>query len=205
MRLSNLSGEGKGISLIQHRQNVQRSQIAAIIQERRTVRKFLSDPVPQSLLLELMNTANWAPNHGLREPWRFIQYKEEGRHAFAAAVIDSMTAEEKDKYAAQRLTDYLTIPIHLLVVMPQDAKQKRWDEDYAAACCWIQCFQLAAWERGLGVVWKTNNYIYTPAFLEAVGVQADEKLVGVLHIGYPEEIPVPRPRTPAEDKMIVHG
>ncbi|WP_283657652.1 nitroreductase family protein [Paenibacillus sp. RC343] len=33
---------------------------------------FMDRPVPQQLILELLNHAVWAPNDGLREPWRFI-------------------------------------------------------------------------------------------------------------------------------------
>jgi nitroreductase len=34
--------------------------------------RFEERPVPQALVLELLNHAVWAPNHRLREPWRFI-------------------------------------------------------------------------------------------------------------------------------------
>ncbi|MDF2661542.1 MAG: nitroreductase [Paenibacillus sp.] len=131
--------------------------IAELIRNRRTVRSFRSDPVSHELLMELLDIANWAPNHGSREPWRYILYRGASRTAFAEAVLGAMSAEEKDKYAEQRLNDYGRIPLHLIVVMKEDPRQKQWDEDYGAVCCWIQNFQLAAWERGIGVVWKTNS------------------------------------------------
>ncbi|MBP1993669.1 nitroreductase family protein [Paenibacillus eucommiae] len=179
-------------------------KVAEVIRSRRTIRQFKAEPVSQELVLELLNVANWAPNHGRREPWRYIQYKGEARAQFAEAVIGSFTAEEKIKYAEHRLKYYMEIPIHLIIVMKEDPRQKQWDEDFGAVCCWIQTFQLAAWERGLGVVWKTNTYIYAPAFREAVGVEAGEKIVGVLHVGYPEIIPGAQPRTAAENRLIVH-
>ncbi|QMV43402.1 nitroreductase family protein [Cohnella cholangitidis] len=179
--------------------------VAELLRNRRTIRQFKSDFVPLELLLELLNIANWAPNHGLREPWRFILYRKEARATFADAVIRSMSAEDRARLEAQKRDDYAKIPYHLIVVMKEDPRQKQWDEDYGAACSWIQSFQLAAWERGLGVVWKTNNFVYSPHFREAVGVQAGEKVVGVLHIGYPEVIPEPRPRTPAEERLTLHG
>ncbi|WP_239551479.1 nitroreductase family protein [Paenibacillus elgii] len=46
--------------------------IAQTIRERRSIRAFNRTPVPQDLVLQLLNDAVWAPNHGLREPWRFI-------------------------------------------------------------------------------------------------------------------------------------
>ena len=178
--------------------------VAEVIRQRRTIREFKSDAVEQELILELMDIARWAPNHGLREPWRFIQYVGDARAAFTEAVIGSFSAEEKVKYAEQRLKYYTEIPVHLIVVMKQDPRQKQWEEDFAAACSWIQSFQLAAWERGLGVVWKTNSYMYSPYFREAVGVHAGEKVVGVLHVGYPQVVPDPRPRADVGHHLIVH-
>lgn len=177
--------------------------IAELIRNRRTVRSFRSDPVSHELLMELLEIANWAPNHGGREPWRYILYRGAARSAFAEAVMGAMSAEEKEKYAEQRLKDYGRIPLHLIVVMKEDPRQKQWDEDYGAVCSWIQNFQLAAWERGVGVVWKTNTYIYAPAFREAAGVHAGEKVVGVLHIGYPETVPAPRVRTSAALRLDI--
>jgi nitroreductase len=179
--------------------------IAQVLKARRTIRQFKSDSVPLALIVELMNIANWAPNHGLREAWRFILYHGESRLKFAEAVIGALSAEERTRLGDQRLKEYTHIPIHLIVVMKEDSRQKQWDEDYGAACCWIQNLQLAAWERGLGVVWKTNTYSYAPAFREAVGISGGEKVVGVLHVGYPAVIPEPRPRKSAEQQMIIHG
>ncbi|OXS58379.1 nitroreductase [Cohnella sp. CIP 111063] len=179
--------------------------VAETLRQRRTIRQFKPDPVPFPLLLELLDTANWAPNHGLREPWRYILYQGEARSEFTEAVLGSMSAEDKAKYAEQRIRDYAVIPCHLIVVMKEDPRQKQWEEDFGAACGWIQSFQLAAWERGIGVVWKTNPYIYSPHFRRAVGVADGEKVVGVLHVGYPDLIPDPRPRSPAESKLTVRG
>lgn len=180
-----------------------RYPMAELIRQRRTVRRFKPDSVPRGLLMELLEVANWAPNHGLREPWRYILYEGAAREAFTDAVIGAMTAEEKTKYAEIRRAYYLEIPVHLIVAMKQDPRQKQWDEDYAAVCCWIQCFLLAAWERGLGAVWKTNTYAYAPAFRSAIGVADGEKIVGVLHIGYPAAVPDARPRTSAERLLTV--
>lgn len=181
-----------------------RFPVAQAIRERRTVRQFRPDPVDRALLLELMEIACWTPNHGMREPWRFILYLGGARRAFAEAVLAGLSVEEREKYGSAR-TAYLDgIPVHLVVTMAEDPRQKQWVEDFSATSSWIQSFQLAAWERGLGVVWKTNNYMYHPGFREAVGVRPGERVVGVLHVGYPEAVPDPKPRTPLLDKLTVY-
>lgn len=177
--------------------------ISQLIKERRTVRLFKSDQVTVDQLTELLDIAVWAPNHNLREPWRFIVYTGEGRKVFADAVIHAFTADEKEKYGENRRNEYMTIPLHLIVVLKEDPRQKQWDEDFSAVCCLIQNLQLAAWEQGIGMVWKSNPYMYNPKFRDAVGVLPGEKIVAALHIGYPRIIPPAVPRTPASEKLTV--
>jgi nitroreductase len=177
--------------------------MADLIRERRSVRMFKTDPVSTELVLELLNVSVWAPNHGNRQPWRFILYRGEGRTTFAYAMVQTYSAEDRVKYGPKKLEYYQSVPLHLLVILKEDPRQKVWDEDYAAICCLIQNFQLLAWEQGLGVVWKTNNYGYDPKFRESAGVVPGEKIVGVLHIGYPDVIPPERPRTAVQDLLTI--
>ncbi|MGG1553664.1 nitroreductase family protein [Paenibacillus ferrarius] len=177
--------------------------IAQAIKARRTVRTFKSDPVADELLLELLNVAVWAPNHENRQPWRFLLYKGEGRAVLADAMLQSYDAEDRERYGKRKREYFLEVPAHLVVVLKEDARQKQWDEDYAAACALIQNFQLAAWEQGLGVVWKTNHYNYDPKFRESIGIQPGEKIVAVLHIGYPSVIPPVQKRKRAEELLTI--
>ncbi|MGJ9385743.1 nitroreductase family protein, partial [Salipaludibacillus sp. CF4.18] len=81
--------------------------------------------------------------------------------------------------------------------------EKQWEEDFSATSALIQNFQLSAWENDLGVVWKTNRYNKKQEFLQAVGIKDDEKIVGVLHIGYINKIPEAKPRTRVEEKLTI--
>ncbi|WP_138753130.1 nitroreductase family protein [Paenibacillus sinopodophylli] len=177
--------------------------MAALIKQRRTIRTFTDQAVTIEQLTELLDTAVWAPNHNLREPWRFIVYTGDGRSQFADAMIETFTKEEKAKYEEQRRKEYMHIPLHLLVIMKEDPRQKQWDEDFSAVCCLIQNLQLAAWEQGIGMVWKSNPYMYNPTFRDRAGVQAGEKIIAVLHIGYPRVIPSPSKRTSAKELLHI--
>ncbi|RIE00695.1 nitroreductase family protein [Cohnella faecalis] len=119
--------------------------VAQLIRDRRTVRQFREDPVPQLLITKLLDIACWAPNHGFREPWRFIQYRGEARRTFAESVVATFSAEEKEKNGDRRLAYYMDIPVHLIVVAKEDPRAKQREEDFAAVCCWIQNF---SWRLG---------------------------------------------------------
>lgn len=179
--------------------------VADLIRKRRSVRLFREEPVPQELVENLLDVAVWAPNHLNRQPWRFILFQGEARKVFAQAMVATYSTEERTQYGEVKRQYLEQVPAHLIVVLKEDPRQKVWDEDYAAVCALIQNFQLAAWEAGLGVVWKTNHYGYDPEFRDAVGVRPGEKIAGVLHIGYPRVVPEPVERKPAASLLTVYS
>lgn len=171
--------------------------VAQVIKERRSIKKFKSDPVPTELIVNLLNTAIWAPNHGLREPWRFILLKDEGKKVLADAIM------KKNEELRKKWEYVMNVPAHLVVVMKEDPRQKQWEENFAAVCTMVQNLQLAAWEQGVGMIWKTNPLIHDPNFREKIGVEQGEKIIGYIHIGYPEAIPDAKDRTPAEELLTI--
>ena len=54
---------------------------------------------------------------------------------------------------------FSSVQAHIIVIMPEDSNEVLKEEDYAANWALIQNFQLAAWERGLGVFWKRDTYL----------------------------------------------
>jgi len=181
------------------------SNITKVIRERRSIKQFKNDSISKDVIFELLNIAAWAPNHGLREPWRFVLFMEDGREQLAEAIINAPIKGGKKKSPEMVHKKIMTAPIHLLVLMEEDPRQREWEEDFAAACVFIQNLQLAAWERGIGTIWKTEPYIYSPYFREKVGVKPGEKVVGLIHAGYPEKIPEGIARTAIEEKANVIG
>lgn len=181
--------------------------IAQTIRERRTIREFNGEPMSRETVMELLNDAVWAPYHSAKEPWRFILFMEEGRRTFADAVIQAYPKEESDKWIDWAIKTYLHLSqAHLLVVIDADPRQKQFEDAFLAAGALIQNLQLLAWERKIGVVWKTSDYILLPKFLNAVGVKPGERVVGTLHIGYFNEDKIPRPkkRMPVSERLTVH-
>ncbi|MGZ0050431.1 nitroreductase family protein [Brevibacillus gelatini] len=174
--------------------------IAKVIRERRSIKKgYKPDAVPEELVLELLNDAVYAPNHGLREPWRFVFVPSEKKEAFVEKLI---TVYPPETHEARREM-YNQPAAYLIVIMKEDPRQKQWEEDFSAVCALIQNFQLLAWERNLGVVWKTNAHNWDPKAHQILGVAPGEKIVGFLHLGFFDEKDVPeaRPRTRAEEKF----
>ncbi|AHC19567.1 MULTISPECIES: nitroreductase family protein [Paenibacillus] len=168
-----------------------------VIQERRTIKRFKSDSIPVDTIKELLDVAVWAPNHKMREPWRFLLFAGEGRKKLAKAIAADIGKDNKFE------SGILHNPIQLLVVLEEDPRQAVWDEDFAAVSALVQNFMLAAWSKGIGTFWVTKPFLYSPKFREHLGIQPGEKVIGMIYAGYPDVIPESRPRTPAADKLTL--
>lgn len=193
-----------GVDLMTQTQSIQGNSVAEVIKGRRSIKQFKQDPLPQGLLEELLNVAVWAPNHGIREPWRFIAFQGDGTKFLAETAFAFVKRAIADPEVAAKRKEYISnIPLSLIVVMPEDPRQREWDEDYAAVSALVQNFQLAAWEKGVGTIWKTDPYIYQPEFRSKIGVKPGEKIVALIHAGYPENVPDSRPRTEASELLQI--
>jgi nitroreductase len=170
------------------------SALANLIRTRRTIGAFTDQPLAAETILSLLETAVWTPNHRMTEPWRFIVITGDGRLAYAdirrQMVIETSKAAdeaERQKAGDGTFNKFAAIPAYLVVVQKQAADPEICEEDYAACSALIQNFMLLAWEAGIGTAWKTFK---NDARLRALfQLSADEKVVGIVHIGYPAETP----------------
>lgn len=185
--------------------NERQAIIDELIKERRSITSFKPDSVPTEEIIELLEVAKWAPNHKMTEPWRFLLYTGEGTETFIQAFIESQPAPggEISEGVKRKADHFRSIPVHLVVIMPEDPRQKNWDEDHAAVSALIQNFQLAAWARNIGMIWRSNDWIYNPTFREKIGVQPGEKIVATLMLGYIKDVPKAKERTPIKEKLMI--
>ncbi|MFZ3577544.1 nitroreductase family protein [Virgibacillus sp. DJP39] len=176
----------------------QLTNLAKLIRERRSVKNGYTDrTVEQETVLELLDSAVWAPTHGMRQPWRFIFIGSDQKETFAKKVASTYPEEKQENREA-----YLNEPnAFLIVVMDVPDNQKQYDENFGATASMIHNFQLLAWEQQLGVVWKTNPHIYDENVKNILDVSENEKIVGFIHLGYFDEAPIAKPRKSVADKF----
>ena len=182
--------------------------LKTIIQERRSIKKFNGKPVGASVITELLETAAWAPNHGNREPWRFVVAAEGGletiRNTLKECTIpkwNTLSPEELEP----KIAGFKLPGAFVFVIVPEDPRQKERLEDFSAASALIQNAQLLAWEKGIGTCWKTPAWIDAPKFREAIGVKPGERILAMLQFGYYDELPKAKERTPIEEKITYFG
>ncbi|KHE72432.1 nitroreductase [Halobacillus sp. BBL2006] len=177
---------------------------------RRSIHDFKEDNVEQSTLKEVFAKSSLAPTHRMKQPWNILMFQDNGKEDYADSVLESYEREgffsssdweraEKMKTGIRKFL--VQIPHHALVYMEKDKDAHKYEEDYAAVCAFIQNAQLLAWEKGIGVLWMTSPYLDDPLFADAIGLDPSlHKLVAVLQMGYPRQIPKAKPRVPIDEK-----
>lgn len=154
------------------------------IRVRRTIKVYDGEPVPTSLVLELLELAVTAPNHHDTEPWRFV--------VMGPGTIDRLAAAVDDPKLRRSRT---------AVVVAQEVAEDRSvaEEDYAACACAIQNLMLAARGRGVASFWRTPRSLDEPAAHALLGLDGGARVVGVVHLGRPAE---PFPTAPCARSAV---
>jgi nitroreductase len=161
-------------------------ELEEAIRTRRTHKAYGSEPLSRGDLEALLDLARWAPNHNLTQPWRF-------RVLGPAALARLGAAAEPD--AAAKLARAPTLVVASATLRGDPVED---EEDLHAAACAVYAVLLGAHARGFAGYWRTPEVLRTPAGREAVGLEAEERVLGLIHLGPPREAKSPPERRPLE-------
>lgn len=164
--------------------------VETAIRSRRTHKAFGPEPLPRAQLEELLELASWAPNHNLTVPWRF-------RVVGPEALVRLKRVAGPD--GAAKLDRCPTLVV-ASAVLGGDAVQD--EEDLHATAVASYIVLLAAHARGLAGYWRTPGLLRGEEGRAAVGLPAEERFVGLLHLGHARQEKPPPPRPTATETTI---
>jgi nitroreductase len=165
--------------------------VETAIRTRRTHKAFGPEPLPREEIDELLELASWAPNHNLTVPWRF-------------RVVGPETLRRLKQVAGPEGTAKLDRAPTLIVVscvLSGDPVEEEEDLHATAAASYIVL--LAAHARGYAGYWRTPGLLRTPEGCSAVGLGAEERFVGLLHLGHPRQ-EKPAPERPGAERTTTY-
>jgi len=176
--------------------------VSDAISSRRSIKRFTSRAVTREQMETLLAAAVAAPNHRLTQPWRFYVLGPEARHAYGLVLGGRKAKKIEDPAAAQAMrntvaAEHRALPAMLAVAVADNENPEIREEDYAAVMMAIQNLALAAVALGLGTHVKTGAIMSDPAARAAAGVKDNERIVSVVNIGEPAEVPPAKPRESA--------
>jgi len=172
------------------------------IRDRRSIRRFTDRPVSREQIETLLDAAVVAPNHRLTQPWRFYVLGPEARHAFGLVLGARKAKKIEDPAAAQAMretvaAEHRALPALVVVSVVNSDNPEIAEEDYASAMMAVQNLALAATAIGLGTHIKSGAVMTDPSARAAMGVRDGERVIAMINVGEPAEVPPPKKREPA--------
>jgi nitroreductase len=179
--------------------------VIRVIRERRSIGKVAPDPLPRSLVAELVDAAIQAPNHHLTFPWRFVILaggaRDEVGDAHARAVARAKPGHPQAGLAKEAAL-LRRAPVVIACCVAASADPARALEDRDTVAAGVQNMLLAAHARGLAAIWRTGTMSSEPEVADALGLSAGDAIVGFVYVGWPMPgIEVRPPGRPSVDEL----
>lgn len=150
-----------------------------VIRQRRSIRKYKPDPVPEADLEYVLEAARLAPSWANSQCWKFVVVTDPEVKRALAKAGNEWTAHA---------------PVLIAACADPSKPGTKGDQAYYMLDIGIamEHLILAAADRGLGACWI--GWFKEGVAKRALGVPEDIRVVAFTPLGYPDETPSPRPR-----------
>ena len=181
-----------------------------VIAARRSIKPadFSQEIVGDDIVSQMLANANWAPTHGLTEPWRFFVFSGESRIELGcrlAEIYKEITPPEKIKPGkADKLKANAERSSHMIVIaMKRQASEKIPEiEEIEAVACAVQNLHLTATAYGVGGYWSSGKAICSDQLRDELGLSKKDRVLGLFYVGYPKDEWPDGKRTAIDDKVV---
>jgi len=136
--------------------------------QRRSVRSYSSDEVPEADILKILDAARSAPTSGNQQPWKFLVIRNETKikqmqEACIQNIVEKyykpesadQTQAEFENIARERMSGYFSAPVYIVILTDNESRYStynHWDGPLAVAY-----LMLAARALGYGTVHITDS------------------------------------------------
>jgi nitroreductase len=153
------------------------------IEQRRSVRTFKPEAVPQEVIENVIDAGRQAPTARNVQPWEFVVSTDQTTRSFLGQTCDH-GGFIKDS------------PV-CIITFCRDTKYYLED-----GCAAIENMLIAATAHGLGTCWVAGDKKdYAPVVAERLGVPANYYLVGLIAMGYSAEAGSPKEKRPLNEVL----
>ncbi len=187
------------------------------IYNRRSIRKFLTTPISEKDMTDIIQSGMKAPSSKNRQPWKYILVQGNAKEKMLEVFRRGIEREENGSpllpdskqhiAAAKHTVDIMAeAPIIVFVVnsLGKNILEELTPEEHIYEICNIQSISasiqnmlLSATEKGIGSLWICDIYF---AYAELCDwLDSDGQLIAAIAFGYPDEFPEERPRKKLED------
>mgnify|MGYP002526289420 CR=1 FL=1 len=168
------------------------TDVNQLMRRRRTIKpitktgepNYRDEPLDEALIQNLLENANWAPTHGLTEPWRFQVFQEQAREPLARFLSELYEKHtEPDQFRPQKQQKLVSYVLHSPCTISLGMKRHEGnipaEEEVIAVACAVQNMHLTATALGLGAFWSSSPVYDLPATRQCVGWTGETCVVTV--------------------------
>lgn len=170
-------------------------------------RLFNGHKIDDNIIWQILENSNWAPNHGLTQPWRYKVFSDSGLEKlaeFQADLYQKTTPQEKfkpDKH--QRMKTNVLKSSHVIVICMERQKSELIleIEEIEAVACSVQNMALTAAAYEICSFWGSGGATYTKELKEFLGLGEKDRCLGYLYLGYSDAPTTKSRRDPIREKV----
>ncbi|MEM7761444.1 MAG: nitroreductase [Cyanobacteria bacterium P01_A01_bin.40] len=170
-------------------------------------RLFNGKKIEDDLIWQILENSNWAPNHGLTQPWRYKVFSDSGLVKladFQANLYQQITPQanfKPEKYERMR-TNVLKSSHVIVICMERQKSEKILEiEEIEAVACSVQNMALTAAAYQICSFWGSGGVTYTKELKEFLGLGEKDQCLGYLYLGYSDNPTTKSRRDPIQDKV----
>lgn len=188
------------------------------IYNRRSIRYFKPDPLPEEAMAEILRAGMWAPSPKHRQPWRFLVVTDGAKEEMLDAMARGISRSERGNGLITGSAAYIRnarftlramkeAPVTVLVVNPLGRSPRaEWTaadkinelSNVQAIGAAAENMALAAADLGIGSLWNGNIFFAYDELTRWIGEPGE--MVLALSFGYSAQPSVhPLPRKKKED------
>ena len=186
-----------------------KEQLNSLIRSRRSTkpRLFNGKRIDDNIVWQILENSNWAPNHGLTQPWRYKVFSLSGLEKlaeFQANLYRINTPKDKfkpEKY--ERMKTNILKSSHVIVICMERQESAKIPEieEIEAVACSVQNMALTAAAYQICSFWGSGGITYTDELKEFLGLKEKDKCLGYLYLGYSDNPTTQSRRDPIKEKV----
>ncbi len=169
-----------------------------VIGERRSVRKYRNDPIPDEIIMEILQAARRSPSWANRQVWRFIVVKDQ-------KIKEQLNETLPPTNPARLASAFVDAPVVICIAAQRwisgygrgEARTDKGDWFMLDVGIAMEHIVLTAWNFGLGTVHVGS---FDAKQVEAIlKIPEGYSIVEMTPLGYFDETPGQSPRTPLSE------
>ena len=183
-------------------------ELNALIKNRRSIfpkTYIVGKEIPQDIIEQVLENANYAPTHRLTEPWRFRVLRGPALPKLADYLVTDYkeltpVAEQTDMKIKKMSENPLRSGCVILIIMKRHADMLPEWEEIAAVSMAVQNMWLTCTAYDIGSYWSSPSAI-TERGRGFLNLKDDEQCLGLFYMGYHNMPDLPPQRKPIAEKV----